>query len=305
MVMTNLLQKPRLVPFWQPGMSKLLPGFLVFSLLFIVPAGIILTYSFLTRGTYGGVVWQLDFDSYARVFGFPNTAELRDTDFVYLRIFAKSAAIAAATALLSLFAGFPVAWYMARQPEKKKMFLLFLVTLPFFANALVRVYAWMLILRADGLLNNLLLWMGVIEHPLALIYTPASVMVAMVYQYLPFMVLPLFASIEKLDLRLIEASQDLGASATRTFVKIILPLSKPGIAAGLVLVFVPSFGNFLAPTLVGGAKDLQVGPLLAQAFLSARDWPFGAAVSTVLSAVVLLCLLVMARIEQKAKGEST
>lgn len=302
--MSNSVQQPRRTSFWRPGMGKLLPGFFVFLLLFIVPAGIVLTYSFLTRGTYGGVVWELDFDAYARVFGLPNEAELRDWDFVYLRIFAKSAAIAGMTAVLALLAGFPVAWYIARQPEKKKFLLLFLVTLPFFANALVRVYAWMLILRADGLINNFLLWSGVIEQPLALIYTPASVMVAMVYQYLPFMVLPLFASIEKLDLRLIEASQDLGASAKRTFFKIILPLSKPGIAAGLVLVFVPSFGNFLAPTLVGGAKDLQVGPLLAQAFLSARDWPFGAALATVLSSVVLLCLLVMARVEQKAKGVS-
>jgi spermidine/putrescine transport system permease protein len=294
----------RAYPIWRPGMAKLLPGALVFLVLFVIPALIVLAYSVMTRGDYGGVIWQLDFDAYARVFGLPNEAEMRDWDFVYLGIFAKSAGIAALTALLALAVGYPVAWYIARQPDQKKFVLLFLVTLPFFANALVRVYAWMLILRSDGLLNNLLLWLGVIDRPMTLLYTPAAVVVAMLYQYLPFMVLPLFASIEKLDLRLIEASQDLGASATRTFWKVILPLTKPGMAAGLVLVFVPSFGNFLAPTLIGGGKDLQVGPLMAQAFVAARDWPFGSAVATVLSALVLLCLVVMARIERNAQGVS-
>lgn len=283
-------------------MAKMLPGFFIFLALFVVPALIVLAYSVMTRGDYGGVIWQLDFDAYARVFGLPNEAEMRDWDFVYIGIFAKSAGIALLTALLALVMGYPVAWYIARQNDKKKFLLLFLVTLPFFANALVRVYAWMLILRSDGLINNLLLSLGVIAQPLSLLYTPGAVVVAMLYQYLPFMVLPLFASIEKLDIRLMEASQDLGAGRGRTFVKVILPLTKPGIAAGLVLVFVPSFGNFLAPTLIGGGKDLQVGPLMAQAFVAARDWPFGSAVAMVLSTLVLLCLLLMARIERTAQG---
>lgn len=283
-------------------MGKMVPGFLIFLLLFVVPAAIILTYSLLSRGEYGGVVWQLDFDSYARVFGFPNENELRDWDFVYLGIFAKSACIASLTAFLALLAGYPVAWYIARQNEKIKYALLFLVTLPFFANALVRVYSWMLILRSDGLINNILFSLDIIQKPLTLLYTPGAVVVAMLYQYLPFMVLPLFASIEKLDLRLIEVSQDLGASATRTFFRVILPQTKPGIVAGLVLVFVPSLGNFVAPTMIGGGKDLQVGPLLGQAFLDARDWPFGSAVATVLSTLVLICLIIMSRIERKAKG---
>jgi len=290
------------LPLWRPGMAKMLPGFFIFLALFVVPALIVLAYSVMTRGDYGGVIWQLDFDAYARVFGLPNEADMRDWDFVYIGIFAKSAGIALLTALLALLMGYPVAWYIARQNDKKKFFLLFLVTLPFFANALVRVYAWMLILRTDGLINNLLLSLGIITEPLSLLYTPGAVVVAMLYQYLPFMVLPLFASIEKLDMRLMEASQDLGAGAWRTFQKVILPLTKPGIAAGLVLVFVPSFGNFLAPTLIGGGKDLQVGPLMAQAFVAARDWPFGSAVAMVLSTLVLLCLLLMARIERSAQG---
>lgn len=288
-------------PFLRPGMGKLIPGFALFVLLFLAPVGIVVVYSFLTRGTYGGVVWTLDFDSYARIFGFPNEDLLRDWDFVYLGIFAKSAMIAACTALATLLVGFPAAWYIARQPARRKFLLLTLVTLPFFANALVRVYAWMLILRADGLINNILLGLGVIDQPLQMIYTPGAVIISMVYQYLPFMVLPLFASIEKLDMRLIEASRDLGAGGVATFRRVIFPLALPGIVAGVVLVFVPSFGNFIAPTLIGGSKDLQVGPLLAQAFLSARDWPFGSAIATVLSSLVLLCLFVMAR--KEAQGE--
>jgi len=299
----EIAERAKRPPLLQRGMGKLTPGFLLFVLLFLVPGCITLVFSVLTRGTYGGVEWHVDLDSYARIFGLPNEDELRDWDFVYLGIFAKSALVAGGTALAALLVGYPAAWYMARQPERKKFVLITLVTLPFFANALVRVYAWMLILRADGLINNLLLHLGVIHEPLKLIYTPGAVMIAMVYQYLPFMVLPLFASIEKMDTRLIEASRDLGADSLTTLRRVILPQTLPGIVAGLMLVFVPSFGNFIAPSLVGGAKDLLVGPLLAQAFLSARDWPFGSAISTVLSAVVLLCLFAMARSEARAKGE--
>ncbi|HBF28423.1 MAG TPA: spermidine/putrescine ABC transporter permease [Rhizobium sp.] len=283
-------------------MGKLLPGALLIALFFLVPMGLVLVYSVLTRGTYGGVQWVLDFDTYARVFGFPNEDELRDWDFVYLGIFAKSAVIGSLTAGIALLAAYPVAWYIARQPDKTKFMLLMLVMVPFFANALVRVYAWVLILRTDGLINNMLMGLGIISQPLQLLYTPPAIVVSMVYQYLPFMVLPLFASIEKLDMRLLDASRDLGASGLTTFRRVVLPLTGPGVAAGLVLVFVPAFGNFLAPTLIGGAKDLQVGPLLAQAFLSARDWPFGSAVATVLSSVVLLCLFVMARVERNSEG---
>lgn len=299
----EIAERAKRPPLLQRGMGKLTPGFLLFVLLFLIPGCITLVFSVLTRGTYGGVEWHFDLDSYARIFGLPNEDELRDWDFVYLGIFAKSALVAGGTALAALLVGYPAAWYMARQPERKKFLLLTLVTLPFFANALVRVYAWMLILRADGLVNNLLMHLGVIHEPLKLIYTPGAVMISMVYQYLPFMVLPLFASIEKMDTRLIEASRDLGADGLTTLRRVILPQTMPGIIAGLVLVFVPSFGNFIAPSLVGGAKDLLVGPLLAQAFLSARDWPFGSAISTVLSAVVLLCLFAMARSEARAKGE--
>ena len=285
--------------------ALLAPGALLVFALFVAPLCLVLLYSVMTRGTYGGVIWELDFDSYARIFGLPNADYLRDWDFVYLGIFLKSAVIAGATALIALIVGFPAAWFIARAPERHRFLLLLLVTVPFFVNALVRIYAWMLILRADGLINNILMNLGLISEPLQMIYTPGAVILAMVYQYLPFMVLPLYASLEKLDPRLVEASLDLGAGRLTSFRRIVLPLAKPGIAAGLVLVFIPSFGNFVAPTLIGGSKELLVGTLLAQAFLSARDWPFGAAVATVLSAIVLLCLILMLRSEgePQAKGE--
>lgn len=281
-------------------LALLTPGFLLVLALFVVPLSLVVIYSFLTRGTYGGVIWSVDFDSYARIAGLPNEDQLRDWDFVYIFIFLKTALIAGLTALLALLIGYPAAWFIARQPEKRRFALLLLVTIPFFVNALVRVYAWMLILRADGLFNNILMSLGLISEPLQLIYTPGAIILAMVYQYLPFMVLPLFASVEKLDYRLVEASLDLGATRFATFRRVVIPMTWPGIAAGLVLVFIPAFGNFIAPTLIGGAKSLQVGTLLVQAFLSARDWPFGSAVATVLSIIVLAALVYMVRAEKTA-----
>lgn len=281
-------------------LALLTPGFLLVLALFVVPLSLVVIYSFLTRGTYGGVIWSVDFDSYARIAGLPNEDQLRDWDFVYIFIFLKTALIAGLTAILALLIGYPAAWFIARQPEKRRFALLLLVTIPFFVNALVRVYAWMLILRADGLFNNILMSLGLISEPLQLIYTPGAIILAMVYQYLPFMVLPLFASVEKLDYRLVEASLDLGATRFATFRRVVIPMTWPGIAAGLVLVFIPAFGNFIAPTLIGGAKSLQVGTLLVQAFLSARDWPFGSAVATVLSIIVLAALVYMVRAEKTA-----
>ena len=278
----------------------LLPGTTLFLLLFAAPAMIILAYSFATRDTYGGVIWHFDIDSYAQVFGFPNEALLRDWDLTYLGIIVKSGILALGTALLTLILAYPAAWCISRQPHRRKYLLLLLVTLPFFINGLVRIYAWMLILRSDGLINHTLMALGIIHEPLALIYTPTAVVVSMVYQYLPFMVLPLFSSIEKIDFRLVEASRDLGAGHFATMRRVVFPLTMPGIVAGLILVFIPALGNFIAPTLIGGGKDLQIGTLLAQAFLASRDWPFGSAIAAVLGFIVIACLYVVARVENRA-----
>lgn len=289
---TRKAEKPRK---WVGPLITLGPGMFMLLALFLVPIALVTIYSVLTGDTYGGVKWELSPAAYKRLIGMPDLEELRDTwEFTYLWIIFKSISLAAVTAIFALIVGYPAAYYIARRGDKQKYFLLFLVTLPFFANALVRMYAWILILRKDGVLNNALQGIGLIHEPLQMIYTPGAVAVAMLYQYLPFMVLPLFASIEKLDGSLIEASFDLGGRRFVTFRRIVLPLTMPGVVAGLVLVFVPALGNFVAPTLIGGGKDLYLSTLLAQAFLTARDWPFGSAVATFLSVVVVLALLAIA-----------
>jgi len=276
-------------------------------LFFVVPISLVTVYSFLSRDTYGGVVWSFTIEGYERLIGVPNPDELRESwDFVYLSIILKSAILAAVTAILALLVGYPAAFFIARCSHRKKYFLLFLVTVPFFANALIRMYAWILIFRGDGIINNTLIYLGIISQPLQIIYTPFAVAVAMLYQYLPFMVLPLFASIEKLDNTLIEASLDLGAKRMSTFWRIVLPLTWPGVVAGLVLVFVPAMGNFVAPTLIGGGKDLYLSTLLAQSFLLARDWPFGSAIATFFSIIIVLSLFMLALTDRRSasRGEA-
>ena len=293
---------------WKGPAATLGPGMLILLLFFVVPLSLVTIYSFLSRDTYGGVGWSFSLEGYARLIGIPNPDELRDSwDFVYLNIIFKSAVLAAFTAILALLVGYPAAFFIARCGHRQKYFLLFLVTVPFFANALIRMYAWILILRGDGIINHALLSLGIISQPLQIIYTPFAVAIAMLYQYLPFMVLPLFSSIEKLDNTLVEASLDLGAKRSTTFWRIVLPLTWPGVVAGLVLVFVPAMGNFVAPTLIGGGKELYLSTLLAQSFLLARDWPFGSAIATFFSIIVVLSLLVLALTDRRsaARGETT
>ncbi len=275
-----------------PGMSLLL-------VFFVAPLLLMLVYSFLQRATYGGVVWHFNIDNYARLFGFPNEAKFRDWSFTYMDIYLESIFLALTTVVSALFIGYPAAYYIARQKGRRKIFLLFLATVPFFANALIRVYAWILVLRADGLINNILMGLGVIDAPLKMLFTDGAVVLGLLYQYLPFMVLPLYASIEKLDFRLLEASYDLGATRLQTIRRVILPITMPGIVAGSILVFIPSLGNFVVPTFLGGAKDLKAGTLLEQSFLATRDWPFGSAAAFFLMAIVLGCLFLYAFFQRR------
>ena len=208
---------------WVGPLVTLGPGMVMLLALFVVPIALVTIYSFLTGDTYGGVKWTPSSAAYKRLIGMPDLEELRDTwEFIYLWIILKSIGIAAFTAVIALIVGYPAAYYIARRGDRQKYFLLFLVTLPFFTNALVRMYAWILILRKDGVLNNALQGLGLIHEPLQMIYTPGAVAVTMLYQYLPFMVLPLFASIEKLDGSLIEASFDLGARRFTTFRRVVI-----------------------------------------------------------------------------------
>ncbi len=253
----------------------LLPAAAIMVALFFVPLLIVLLYSFLTRGAYGGVSLPFSAESYLRVF-----------DPLYLSIAWRSFWIAAVSAVACLMLGFPLALYIARYSRHKTL-LLNLVMLPFWTSFLIRTYAWMFLLRDTGLINTLLQSLRLIKDPLPLLFNTPAVILGLVYGYLPFMVLPLYATIEKLDPAWLDAAADLGANPVIAAWEIIVPLSRSGIIAGLLLVFIPCLGAYLTPDLMGGGKAVMIGNLVQNQFTASRDWPFGSAVSLVLMVVVL------------------
>jgi spermidine/putrescine transport system permease protein len=253
----------------------LLPAAVVMLTLFFIPLLIVLIYSMMTRGAYGGVSLPFSFESYLRVF-----------DPLYLGIAWRSFWIATVSAVACLVVGFPLALYIARYSRHKTL-LLNLVMLPFWTSFLIRTYAWMFLLRDTGLVNTFLHSLGLIREPLPLLFNTPAVILGLVYGYLPFMVLPLYTTIEKLDPALFDAAADLGANPLVTILKIVAPLSRSGIVAGLLLVFIPCLGAYLTPDLMGGGKTVMIGNLVQNQFTASRDWPFGAAVSLVLLFVVL------------------
>ncbi len=250
-------------------------GFWLFFF-FLVPLGIVLVYSFAQRGVYGGIEWAFSLENYARAL-----------DPLYVKILWRSLGMALFTTIFCLLCGYPFAYFIAFAPAQLKNLLLILLIIPFWTNFLIRTYAWIVILQEEGLINSLLLSIGVIRQPLNLLYTPMSVMLGMVYGYLPFMVLPLYSSLEKLQPALLEASMDLGANRLKTFLHVTLPLTAPGIASGVVLVFIPTIGEFIIPDILGGAKTVLIGNLITNQFLTARDWPFGAAITFIVVLFVL------------------
>ena len=251
------------------------------ALFALVPSVMVFFASFLTRGETEFFLFAFNPGNYLRMF-----------DSLYVQVFLSSFYLAALTTVLCLLCGYPFAYLLARSRSRYRHILLLLVIIPFWTSSLIRTYAMIILLKTKGIVNNVLLWAGIIDRPLAILYTDAAVFIGLVYSLLPFMVLPLYSSIEKLDPRIIEAARDLGANRPRTFAKIIIPLTMPGIVAGSMLVFLPALGMFYIPDLLGGAKTLLVGNLIKNQFLSARDWPFGSAVSMVLTAVMALMLLV-------------
>lgn len=254
------------------------------ALFALIPTLMVVGASVLERGETEFIRFSFTFDNYLRMY-----------DPLYLEVFWNSFYLAAFTTLFCLLSGYPFAYFLARMKGRYKRILLLLVIIPFWTSSLVRTYAMIILLKTRGILNNALLWAGIVDQPLNLLYTHTAVFLGLVYSLLPFMILPLFASIEKLDVRMIEAARDLGASRTKTFLKIILPLTMPGIIAGSMLVFLPALGMFYIPDLLGGGKMLLLGNLIKNQFLSARDWPFGSAVSVVLTLVMALMLLVYYR----------
>lgn len=236
----------------------------------IVPSAILFVYSFCERDEVGGVIFNFTWENYHRVL-----------DPVYLLIFARSVGYAGLTTIICVVVGYPVAYYIARAQEERRNRLLLFVMVPFWTSFLIRTYAWITVLKQEGLLNGLLQSMHVTTGPLSMLYTPTAVVIGLVYAYLPFMILPIYGSAEKLDNALIEAAYDLGAGPLRAFSAVIVPLTMPGIAAGTLLVFVPAIGMFAITDLMGGAKVPMIGNVIQNQFLQARDWPFGAALGVV------------------------
>jgi spermidine/putrescine transport system permease protein len=246
-------------------------------LLLVVPCALLLVNSFFERGTYGGIVYNLTLDNYARAF-----------DPLYLDIFLSSARIAATAAIIALLIGYPAAYAIARAPEGRQAAYLVLVMLPFWSNYLIRTYAWMVMLNPKGIINNSLAAIGLPTLPL--LYNEFAVILGLVYNYTPFVVLAIFASLARVNREVLEASADLGASGLDTFRRVLLPLTIGGIATGFVFVFVLSIGNFITPALLGGKRVQMIGTLVYDQFLSARDWPFGSALASVLVAIMLLLM---------------
>jgi spermidine/putrescine transport system permease protein len=264
------------------------PGLFWLFLFLVVPVGLILTYAFLSRGTYGGIVYDFTFDNIRSAF-----------DGIYAQIFLVSARIAAETTIISLVIGYPAAYAISRTSGRTQIILLFLVIVPFWSNYLIRTYAWIVLLNRQGVINQVLISLGAIDAPLDILYSEFAVIIGLVYSYLPFVILSIFASLQRLNHELVEASTDLGASPLKTFRSVILPLTMPGVAAGGVFVFVLSIGNFITPDLLGGGHITMVGNLIYDQYMSARDWPFGSALAFALLIVMVGLLIIQALIQQR------
>jgi spermidine/putrescine transport system permease protein len=256
----------------------LLPARTVMGLLFAAPLAIVAAYSVLTRGTYGGQSLPVTFQSWERL-----------ADPLYLTIAGRSFAIAAVATVLCLIIAFPLALFIARSGERRSLYL-HLVMLPFWTSFLVRTYAWMFLLRDTGLINAALQAAAIISEPLPLLYNDGAVILGLVYGYLPFMVLPIYASLDGQDPALLEAAADLGAKPLTALRLVTVPLATPGIIAGSVLVFIPCLGTYLTSDLLGGGKSILIGNVIQQQFTTARDWPFGSALSLAITGIVMVLL---------------
>ena len=272
------------------------PALAIIGLFGVLPLLIMVIYSFLEAGEYGGVVWNFSTEAYVS-FLFQRDIFDGSLSFSpdYLIIFLRSILFALATTVICLALGFPTAYFMATRPPAQRTLWVFLITIPFWSNLLVRTLAVMLIIRDEGLINDILMGLGVIHAPIVILYTNGAVLLGLLYSFLPFMVLPLYASLEKMDFRLVEAGFDLYATRGKVLRRIIIPLAKPGIIAGCLLVFIPAIGAYVTPLVLGGGKHLMIGDLIALQFASSRNWPLGSAQALILMTGVLVALLFYVR----------
>jgi spermidine/putrescine transport system permease protein len=272
----------------------LLPAWVIMCFTLIIPIVIVIAVSFAARGAYGGFDWALSGESYVQILYQVGWTDELEFNPQYLYIIARTLWLAAITTLICMTVSLPVAYYIARQPRAVKAALVYLVTLPFWVSMIVRVYAWLMILGNDGVIEKALVATGLTSGIDSLLFNDGAMLVGMVYSYLPLMILPVFASVEKLDGALIEASHDLYANRWVTLRRVILPLAWPGLMAGAILVFVPCLGAVLEPILLGGGKQLLMGNLIQTQFGGARNWPFGAAIAVVLMGLVMIVLMARA-----------
>ncbi|KJJ98353.1 ABC transporter permease [Pseudomonas sp. 21] len=267
------------------------PALVSIGLFLIVPIFIVVGYSLMQANPYGGVNPHFSIDAYVSLLFERQLDDSLAFADSYVMIALRSIGIAAATTAITLLVGFPVAVWLAMQPAHRRGLLIFLITVPFWANLLIRTYAWILLLRGTGVVNGTLMSLGLIHQPLNLLYTDGAVLLGLVYTYAPFVVLPIYATLEKMDMRLLEAAQDLYAGRIRTLRKVVLPIARPGILAGAILTFVPCLGAMIAPELLGGGTKMMLGNLIFRQFSDSRNWPFGAALSLVLMGAVMLVLM--------------
>ena len=272
------------------------PALVVLAFAAVGPLLIVVVYSFLTPGAYGNVVWDFSTDGWRGILYtkdiFEGTLVLADAN---LTIFWRSVKLSLLTTITTFAVGFPTAWFIATRPPKARALWLFLITIPFWTNLLIRTYAINEVIRNEGLMNTVLLKTGLIAEPIRIIYTDTAVFIGMTYVYLPLMVLPLFAAIDRFDMKLLEAAYDLYASRMAVLRRVILPIVKPGIIAGSILVFVPSLGAYVTPRVLGGGKQMMIGNFIDLQFGQGRNWPLGAALSMTLLIIVTGALLIYTR----------
>jgi spermidine/putrescine transport system permease protein len=282
----------------------LTPAMLTILVFMVAPLCFVGVYSFLTPGTYGGVVWEFSTEAYIQ---FLFERDFLDETLVftssYLSIYGRSIGQALVATLACLAIGFPTAYFMATRPEHQRNVWVFLVTVPYWVNLLIRTVSMLFIIRDEGPLNAALQAVGIIDEPIRIAYTDFAIGLGLVYSYLPFMVLPIYAAIERFDFRLVEAAYDLYADRWTILRKVILPITLPGIVAGSLLVFVPSLGSFIAPDLLGGGKHLMIGNLVALQFQGSRNWPFGSAAAVILMTLVLIALMVLIWLKNRNRVE--
>ncbi|MBG1232380.1 ABC transporter permease [Aestuariivirga litoralis] len=273
-----------------------LPSVLIITLFGILPLLVILVYSFLKAAPYGGVEWKFTTDAYVNFLFqrdiFDDTLQFAPD---YLYIYLRSILFALLTTVICLLIGFPTAYFMATRPPEQRSWWVLLITIPFWSNLLVRTLAIMFIIRDEGVINTLLMHWHVIDKPITMLYTNFAIVLGLLYSYLPFMVLPLYSSLEKLDFRLVEAGFDLYATKRQVLWRIIIPMAKPGIIAGCLLVLIPAIGAYVTPLILGGGLHLMIGDLIAQQFGSGRNWPLGAAQALILMAAVMCALFAYVR----------